>query len=150
MVKLILRLPMHVEGEPFMNLVMDVIKGRYGRDSYYNGVEPKLDKVIFLNLEREYQKRYGYKAFTKYYEIDAEELDPIIIATMLELGKLFGLDGYFQMDSGEYLNNNWWVPTDKDFQHAPHYGDFWESVTEAREEYAEKLKLLGGYHYGNG
>ena len=43
---MIMALPIHIDGEKFMEMVMDIIKGRYGKDNYYSGVLPFANLLI--------------------------------------------------------------------------------------------------------
>lgn len=145
MVKMIMSLPSHIDGEKFMELTMDVIKGRYGKDGYYNGVMPYASVIINpADVSNVYAKGFSGKNGLHYYEIDAEELDPVIIATLEEVGGMVGMKINFVTD-GKFISQNWWRPiyADTDFHKKPYS----EVVDSAREDYAEMLMMMNGNAY---
>ena len=144
MVKIIMALPKHIDGEKYVELAMDVIKGRYGKDSYYSGVMPYASSIVYLShVSRVYKRGYIGKNGLKYYEIDATELDPVIIATLEELGELSGMDYSFVTEE-KIINRDWWRPLDKDFQlWKGHYCDS-DSIDNARDDYDKMLHILNG------
>lgn len=144
MVKMIMALPRHIDGEKFVELTMDVIKGRYGKDGYYNGVMPYASAVVYLShVSNVFKKGFSGKNGLNYYEINAEELDPVIIATLEELGELSGMD-YSFVTENRFIKQDWWRPEDKNFQlWGGTYCDG-ESVDRAREDYDYSLRILNG------
>ena len=143
MVKMIMALPRHIDGEKFVELTMDVIKGRYGKDGYYNGVMPYASAVVYLShVSNVFKKGFSGKNGLNYYAINAEELDPVIIATLEELGELSGMD-YSFVTENRFINQDWWRPQNKDFQDAPHYCESY-SVEVARDDYDQTLRILNG------
>lgn len=147
MVKMIMSLPMHIDGEKFMELTMDVIKGRYGKDGYYSGVMPYASVIINpADVSNVYAKGFSGKNGLHYYEIDAEELDPVIIATLEELGAMVGMGYGFVSEEGKMISRDWWKPQNPNFQHAPYYYES-ESLDEARGMYENALLLMNGKAY---
>ena len=132
MLKMVMELPLHVDGEKFVEMTMDIIKGRYGKDGYYSGVQPFANLLINpVQVSQTYAKGYSGKNVLHYYTIDADELDPVIIATMEELGEMVGLDYNFVFENGKhYINKDWWRPYNG------------ASDEEARENYESTLELL--------
>ena len=139
---MIMALPIHIDGEKFMEMVMDIIKGRYGKDNYYSGVLPFADLLINpAQVSVLFQRGYAGKNGVHYYTIDAYELDPVIIATMEELGQMVGMEYHWALtEKPVYVANDWWKP-DGNFQNAPNYYDG-ELVETARENYRLILESL--------
>lgn len=147
MVKMIMSLPSHIDGEKYMELTMSVIKGRYGKDGYYSGMMPYASLIINpVTVSKIYVKGYSGKNGLHYYEIDAEELDPVIIATLEELGAMVGMGYCFVSEDGKMIEKEWWKPQNPNFQHAPYYYES-ESLDEARGTYENALMLLNGKAY---
>ena len=133
--KMVMALPVHIDGEKFIEMTMDIIKGRYGKDGYYSGVQPFANLLIRPEEEsKDFARGYVGKNGLHYYTIDAEELDPVIIATMEELGQMVGLK-YRWLPLK--VKKDWWKP-EGNFQNAPNYYDG-ELVDDARKKYVETL-----------
>ena len=144
MVKMIIELPSHIDGEKFIELTMDVIKGRFGKDSYYNGVKPYASVIMRPEkVSTVFEKGYAGKNGVKYYEIDAEELDPVIIATLEEIGAYVGMKYNF-VTEGSFINREWWYPCEAELDF--HKKDN-TSLDAARDEYETMLLLLSDKAY---
>ena len=142
MLKMVMALPQHIDGEKFVEMTMDIIKGRYGKDGYYSGVMPFADLIINpVKISQTYAKGFSGKNGLHYYAIGADELDPVIIATLEELGEMVGLKYNFVFENGKrYINKDWWRPFGN-FQNAPNY--YYSELAEtARENYETTLSLL--------
>ena len=138
--KMIMSLPAHIDAEKFVSVTMDVIKGRYGKDGYYSGVMPFVSAIIRpSDLSTEYARGFSGKNGLRYYEIDAMELDPVIIATLEELGEMVGMDYSFVL-LNRIVSRDWWRP----------FGEFQKGYCEsyelemARDSYERTLRLLNG------
>ena len=145
--KLVMALPMHIAGEKFMEMTMDIIRGRYGKDGYYSGVQPFAELIVNpAQVSVLFQRGYAGKNGVHYYTIEADELDPVIIATMEELGEMVGLDYKFVFEKGaKNVAKDWWKPSGN-FQNAPHYYES-KLVAVARESYRLMLESV---EIGNG
>lgn len=143
MLKMIMALPTHIDAENFVSVTMDVIKGRYGKDGYYNGVMPFISVIMYpTRVSKEFVRGFSGKNGLRYYEIDAQELDPVIIATLEELGAMVGMDYAFVNDE-RTIGKNWWRPFGE-FQTWKGRPYYCEDVTldNARETYDKTLQLL--------
>lgn len=143
MVKMIMALPKHVDGEKFMALTMDVIKGRYGKDGYYGDVQPYASWIMHPEkISKAFKNGFCGKNGIAYYEINAAELDPVIIATLEELGGLVGMDYRF-VSPNKFLRQDWWKPLNENFQTwrgNPYYDN--ADAEEIADDYFTKLELI--------
>ena len=141
MVKMILALPSHIDAEKFVDVTMDVIKGRYGQFSYYGDVKPQISAIVRVaDLPKVFVKAFSGKNKVFYfYEIDARELDPVIIATLEEIGQMIGMKYGFATDF-EIISRDWWRPYGN-FQDAPTYCES-AKIENYRAMYDEVLIVL--------
>lgn len=144
MVKMILALPKHVDSEKLVELVMDTIKGRYGRHGYFNGVELRITAMFYPCKSAEvYAVGFSGKGSLRYYEIEAAELDPVIIATIEEFINVIGNAEYSFTMGNKFLCRDWWKPARKEFQMwngEPYYNN--DDAREIADEYFERLEML--------
>ena len=140
MVKMILALPKRIDDEKFVELVKDVLKGRYGDESYYSGIWFAARYIINpATVCSAYFKGYSGKASLSYYEIDAEELDPVIIYTIDDVLQFIDGANYAFVTSKVILPKDWWKPY-KSF--GKHYRNDDDPVV--RDEYAGILAIING------
>ena len=142
MVKMIIALPNRVDAEKFSDLVKDVLKGRYGANSMYNGIWLYFSPIVFpVDTSARFNKGFCGKCNISYYEIDAECVDPDIIATIEDLMKFIS-DADFSFVYGKrILPRDWWRPSYKNFrtwEGKPYYRE----DSEIQDEYAAKLDWL--------
>ena len=145
MMKMIMALPAHVDAEKFVSLTMDVIKGRYGKDGYYSGVMPFVSAIVYpAQISGAYARGFSGKNGLRYYEIDAQELDPVIIATLEELGEMVGMNYNFAVRD-RVVDSNWWRPLGEfqTWKGQPYYCESVELET-ARDNYDRVLRSLNG------
>ena len=148
MVKMILALPKKVNVEELSNLVMDVIKGRYGTSSFYGGVTFSFRTILLPHKSADvyaagFSGKFNGKAYQRYYETDADELDPVMIATLDELLAMIDGADYSFVSNEKILARDWWKPSRREFQKwndRPYYDDV--DAERANDEYEEKIKRL--------
>ncbi|MBQ7629734.1 MAG: hypothetical protein IJS81_05920 [Selenomonadaceae bacterium] len=144
MVKMILALPQHVDADKFTDTVKGMLIGRFGiEDPYYRGLWLYASSNISLDkVSKAYAEGYSGKSNLHYYTMDAEALDPVIIAAIEDLMSFIEGADYTFVTEEKKLSRDWWRPSDKDFQTwNGHYCDS-ESTDRARDEYDDKLKAL--------
>ena len=140
MLKMIMTLPAHIKAEEFISVTMDVIKGRYGQFSYYGDVKPQISPIFRVSeLPSIFSKGFSGKKCVNFYEIDARELDPVIIATIEEVGEWVGLKYGFTTEF-EIISRDWWRPYGN-FQNAPVYGES-STIDYLRDAYDEALVVI--------
>lgn len=141
MVKMILALPKYVDVDKFTNLVKDILRGRYGENGYYGGgLWLDFSYIIYAHQSsKTYASGFCGKGELSYYEKDAEELDPVIIATIDNLLQFInGADFAFVSDN-KILPRDWWKPY-------PHFGTqpSVDANDEIRDDYYRILSLING------
>ncbi len=136
MVKMIIEMPRHIDTEHYVETVMNVIKGRDGCRYYNDIATPRISWIVYPEKVSDlFAKGYSGKNGVNYYEIDAEELDPVIIATLEEVGSWIGFRYNFVSDS-DILPREWWRFEEKE--------EFWKKPSsttsdELRDEYFSTL-----------
>ncbi len=139
MVKMILALPKHVDCDKFADLVGTVLRGRYGENGYYGGgLWLDFRPLIYpQTTTRIYTAGFSGKGGLHYYEKDAEELDPVIIATIDSLLQFIEGAGFCFVADKKILPHDWWKPY-RNFGNEPSV----DSVDDVRDEYDRILTLI--------
>lgn len=99
---LTLIIPQTVDVDKFFETIITQVKGRYGNARYVNDLGvPKVNYRAFQGW---------YKSGTIYsiYDIDAAELEPVIISVLDEFKKYIDFDFNFRVNGKAINNQNFW------------------------------------------
>lgn len=144
MVKMILALPKKVDVEKLTNLVMDTIKGRYGKNSTYGDVEFAFRNILVpYKSANVYAAGFSGKARQRYYETDAEELDPVMISTLEEFLEMIEGADYSFVFNEKFLARDWWLPS-REFTVIRNRSRYYDDIDAEKmaDEYHETLELI--------
>ena len=152
MVKMILALPKKIKVEELTNLVMDVIKGRYGEGGFCSGLEFSFRTILLpyksadvyaAGFNTKGKDKSNGKTDQRYYETGADELDPVMISTLEEFLTLIDGADYSFVVNEKILDKYWWIPKRGEFQKwngRPYYSN--TDAQEFSDEYFEELERL--------
>ena len=147
MVKMILALPSRIDVEKFSEMTKDILRGRYGKNSNYDGLWLYFNWMMYPEkISTAYAKGYSGKNTLRYYDIEADALDPVIISAIEDLTQMIGDADFAFVSDNKIIPQDWWRPYNKNFQKwngEPHYCDD-EALEGVRDDYEHLLKLLNG------
>lgn len=137
---MILALPKQVDIDKFTAMLAMLLRGRYGENSYYGGgLYLTFQPLFFPSLKSEvYARGFSGKGSTRYYEKDAEELDPVIIAAIECLAQFIEDAGYSFVTDKKILPQGWWKPYPR---HCKMFSPD-EELADIRDAYFETLQWI--------
>ena len=144
MIKMILSLPRRIDEEKFCDLVKDVLRGRYGKHSRYDGLWLYFEPVWCPQQESTaFSAGFSGKGTLNYFEIDADALDPVIIATIDEVMNFIDGANYSFVSEKKILPRDWWSSSYKSVRTVNGEKRNYD-YDEVRDDYKRLLALLNG------